>query len=324
MDGSHLADLLVTKNYEVFGTVRNSSAAKMLNIKHLLNNSKIHLVKGDLTNRQSLLRCLKAAEPDEVYNLAGQSSVGISWDTPEETSEVTGVGTLRLLEAIREYGKKIRFCQASSSEIFGNTTNFYPWDKMPKKEKSDESTPFDPRSPYGVSKLFAHCLTKNYRQNFGMFNCSAILFNHEGPRRSSIFVTRKISETVAKIALGLAKSISLGDLNARRDWGYAPEYVEAMWLMLQQNKPDDYVIATGISHNIRDFLNCAFKYIGIADWRNYIVVDERYIRLAEPDVLCGDASKAKRLLGWEPKMKFEKMVEEMVQNDLDRLAHVSR
>ena len=325
MDGSHLADLLLEKGYEVFGVIRKSSRNHTANIQHLRKHSRLHLIPGDLTSRVSLLTALKKAEPDEIYNLAGQSSVGISWSSPMETSDVTGMGVLRLLQAIRDYGKEVRFCQASSSEIFGNTTNFYPWDKVVRKEKSNERTPFDPRSPYGVAKLFAHCLTKNYRKNYGLFSCSAILFNHEGPRRAPIFVTRKISEAVAKIYLGLTDHIALGDLSARRDWGYAPEYVEAMWRMLQQEKPTDFVIATGVSHSIHNFLECAFNSIGITHWRKYIHKDKRYMRLAEPDVLCGDASKAKRLLGWAPKIKFADIAQKMVHNDLNLLrarAHV--
>jgi GDPmannose 4,6-dehydratase len=323
MDGSHLSDLLIEKGYDVYGIVRHRTPRALDNISHLLDHPRFHFVQADLRDCASLLACLRKVDPHEIYNLAGQSSVGISWDIPEQTADVTGVGALRLLEAIRTYGKNIRFLQASSSEIFGNTTNFYPWDKIVRREKSNERTPFDPRSPYGVAKLFAHCVTKNYRKNYGMFNCSAILFNHEGPRRSLQFVTRKITYTVAQIALGQTTHIALGDLNARRDWGYAPEYVDAMWRMLQQPKADDFVIATGVSHSIRDLLSCAFDYVNIPNWKKYIVKDKRYTRLAEPDVLCGDAGKAKRVLKWAPQLSFKELVERMVEHDLRSLRQSS-
>ena len=255
------------------------------------------------------MRALKHSDPDEVYNLAAQSFVGESWNTPEQTSDVTGLGALRMLEAIREYGKKIKFYQASSSEMFGRMV----------ENPAKETTPFYPRSPYGVSKLYAHWITKNYRESYGMFNCSGILFNHESERRGLEFVTRKITDGVAKIHLGLSSHITLGNLDAKRDWGYAPDYVEAMWLMLQQNEPDDYVVASGSTHSIKEFLNLAFKQIGIDDWKSYIKQDPRFMRPAEVDVLLGDSSKAYKSLKWKPKTSFEDLVKIMVNKDIERI-----
>ena len=305
MDGSHLADLLLTKGYKVYGMERRSSAPNRTNTKHL--EDKITFLNGDLTDQNSLLRCLKECSPDEVYNLAAQSFVGESWNTPEQTSEVTGLGVLRMLEAIREYNPKIKFYQASSSEMFGRMV----------ENPANEFTPFYPRSPYGVAKLYGHWITKNYRESYNMFACSGILFNHESERRGIEFVTRKISDGVAKIKLGLADHISLGNLDAKRDWGYAPDYVEAMWMMLQQDEPDDYVIATGKDHTIREFLDVAFNHVGISDWTKYVKQDERFMRPAEVAVLCGDSSKARDILGWKPKTSFEQMVVNMVDNDLE-------
>jgi GDPmannose 4,6-dehydratase len=307
MDGSHLADFLLEKNYKIYGMERRSSSKQRINTKHL--EEKIIFVDGDLTDQNSLFRILKETNPDEVYNLAAQSFVGQSWQTPEHTSEVTGLGVLRILEAIREYNPKIKFYQASSSEMFGRMV----------ENPAKETTPFYPRSPYGVSKLYGHWITKNYRESYNMFACSGILFNHESERRGIEFVTRKISDGVAKIHLGLADHISLGNLDTKRDWGYAPDYVEAMWLMLQQDKADDYVIATGETKSIREFLDEAFKYIGISDWSSYIKQDPKFIRPAEVDVLRGDYSKAKQELGWEPKTHFENLVKIMVQNDINLL-----
>lgn len=308
MDGSHLADFLLEKGYTVYGLERRSSGENRINVKHL--EGKIHFVKGDLTDQNSLLRALKESKPDEVYNLAAQSFVGESWNTPEQTSNVTGLGVLRMLEAIREYGhEKIKFYQASSSEMFGRMV----------ENPAKETTPFYPRSPYGVSKLYGHWITKNYRESYNMFACSGILFNHESERRGYEFVTRKISDGVAKIYLGLADHISLGNLDAKRDWGYAPDYVEAMWLMLQQDKADDYVIATGETRSIREFLDKAFSYVGITDWSSYIKQDPRFMRPAEVDVLRGDYNKAKKELGWEPKTSFNDMVKKMVDNDINKL-----
>jgi len=309
MDGSHLADLLLSKGYNVFGMERRSSSKNRTNTKHL--EGKITFLQGDLTDQNSLFRCLKESNPTEIYNLAAQSFVGESWNTPEHTSEVTGLGVLRILEAIREFNPKIKFYQASSSEMFGRMV----------ENPSTENTPFYPRSPYGVSKLYGHWITKNYRESYDMFACSGILFNHESEKRGHEFVTRKISDGVAKIKLGLTDHITLGNLDAERDWGYAPDYVEAMWLMLQQDTPDDYVIATGNKHSIRDFLNAAFKCIGIDEWGPYIKQDPRFMRPAEVDVLRGDYNKAKTQLGWEPKTTFAQLVEKMVLNDIKLLSN---
>jgi len=309
MDGSHLADFLLEKGYTVYGLERRSSGENRVNIAHI--EDKIKFIKGDLTDQNSLLRALKECNPDEVYNLAAQSFVGESWNTPEHTSEVTGLGVLRMLEAIREYGHEhIKFYQASSSEMFGRMV----------ENPSKETTPFYPRSPYGVAKLYGHWITKNYRESYDMFACSGILFNHESERRGFEFVTRKITNGIAKIHLGLTDHISLGNLDAKRDWGYAPDYVEAMWLMLQQDTPDDYVIATGDTWSIKDFLDEAFLAIGISDWEPYVKIDSKFIRPAEVDILRGDCAKAKRNLGWTPKTSFKKMVHLMVQNDIKLLS----
>jgi GDPmannose 4,6-dehydratase len=307
MDGSHLADFLLTKGYTVYGMERRSSSKQRTNTAHL--EDKITFVDGDLTDQNSLLRLLKETNPDEVYNLAAQSFVGQSWQTPEHTSEVTGLGVLRILEAIREYNPKIKFYQASSSEMFGRMV----------ENPASESTPFYPRSPYGVAKLYGHWITKNYRESYDMFACSGILFNHESERRGIEFVTRKISDGVARIHLGLADHITLGNLDAKRDWGYAPDYVEAMWLMLQQDTPDDYVIATNETRSIREFLDEAFKVIGISNWEPYIKQDPKFMRPAEVDVLKGDYTKASTNLGWNPKTSFSELVEIMVLNDINKL-----
>lgn len=307
MDGSHLCDLLLEKGYEVWGVERPASVVNRVNTKHL--EGKINFINGDMTDQNSLVRCLKESDPDEVYNLAAQSFVGESWNTPEYTSDVTGLGVLRILEAIREYKKPIRFYQASSSEMFGRMA----------ENPSRESTPFYPRSPYGVAKLYGHWITKNYRESYGIYACSGILFNHESERRGINFVTRKISDGVAKIHLGLADHITLGNLEAKRDWGYAPDYVEAMWLMLQQENPDDYVIATGETYSIRDFLTLAFSQIGIDNWDKYVKQDPRFMRPAEVDVLRGDSTRAREELGWERKVTFENLVERMVQHDINLL-----
>lgn len=307
MDGSHLADLLLKKEYIVYGVERRSSVKNRTNTSHL--EGKIEFINGDLTDQNSLMRCLKQSSPDEVYNLAAQSFVGESWNTPEQTSDVTGLGALRMLEAIREFNPTIKFYQASSSEMFGRMV----------ENPAKETTPFYPRSPYGVSKLYAHWITKNYRESYGMFNCSGILFNHESERRGLEFVTRKITDGVARISLGMSDYITLGNLDAKRDWGYAPDYVEAMWLMLQKETPDDYVIATGETHSIRDFLSAAFGEIGIKEWKKYVRQDERYMRPAEVDVLKGDPKKALEKLGWKPKTSFLELVKIMVKEDIRRL-----
>ncbi len=309
MDGSHLADFLLDKGYVVYGMERRKSNKISANISHL--EGKINIINGDLTDQNSLLRCLEESDPDEVYNLAAQSFVGESWNTPEQTSDVTGLGVLRILEAIRVFdkSKKIKFYQASSSEMFGRMI----------ENPANENTPFYPRSPYGVSKLYGHWITKNYRESYGMFACSGILFNHESERRGIEFVTRKITNGVAKIHLNKADEIRLGNLDAKRDWGYAPDYVEAMWLMLQQSEPDDFVISTGYTHSIRKFLSTAFECVGIKNWEQYVVVDPKFYRPAEVDVLRGDSSKALKKLVWAPKTSFEDMVSRMVYNDIKLL-----
>lgn len=308
MDGSHLADLLLTKGYDVFGMERRKSNEDRVNTLHLTD--KITFLKGDLTDQNSLVRCIKESQPHEVYNLASQSFVADSWVTPESMGDITGMGVLRMLEAIREYGNKdVKFYQASSSEMFGKMV----------ENPANESTPFYPRSPYGVAKLYGHWITKNYRESYNMFNCSGILFNHESERRGIQFVTRKITNGVAKIHLGLSDNISLGNLKALRDWGYSPDYVEGMWLMLQQDEPDDYVLSTGITRSIEDFLNEAFNIIGIRDWSKYIIVDEKFMRPAEVDVLKGNSKKAEEKLGWKPKTSFSDMVRKMVENDINIL-----
>ena len=309
MDGSHLADFLLEKGYEVFGMERRTSSPNRRNSKHL--EGKITFVTGDLTDQNSLRRCLVKSNPHEVYNLAAQSFVGESWNTPEQTGDVTALGALRILEAIREYDlvKRIRFYQASTSELYGRMV----------ENPAKETTPFYPRSPYGVAKLYGHWITKNYRESYDMFNVSGILFNHESERRGIEFVTRKITDGVAKIHLGLSDYITLGNLDAKRDWGYSPDYVQSMWMMLQQSEPDDYVIATGKEHTIREFLDAAFTAVNITDWEKYVLQDERYMRPAEVAVLWGDSTKAKETLGWTPTTSFEEMVRRMVKNDIKLL-----
>jgi len=306
MDGSHLADFLLEKGYKVFGMERHSSVKNRTNTKHLENNENFEFITGDLTDSTSLLSALSISKPDEVYNLGSQSFVGESWNTPEQTSNVTGLGSLRVLDAIRTLNMDTRFYQASTSELFGRMI----------ENPATERTPFYPRSPYGVSKLYAHWITKNYRESYDMFNACGILFNHESERRGKQFVTRKISDGVARIHHGLQDFITLGNLDAKRDWGYAPDYVESMWLMLQQDKPDDFVIATGKTHTIRDFLDSAFDVIGIRDWEKYVKQDPRFMRPAEVDVLRGDASKAKYELGWTPKTDLQGLVKNMVESDI--------
>tara|TARA_Y100000310_G_scaffold16778_1_gene16708 strand:- start:125 stop:1096 length:972 start_codon:yes stop_codon:yes gene_type:complete len=303
MDGSHLADFLFEKGYKVFGMERRSSSKNRVNTSHL--EEKITFINGDLSDQNSLLRCIKESDPDEIYNLGSQSFVGESWNTPEQTSDVSGLGVLRVLEAIREYGKLIKFYQASTSEMFGKMEKF-----------ANEDTKFHPRSPYGVAKLYGHWITVNYRESYDMFNCSGILFNHESERRGIEFVTRKITDGVARIQLGLQDKITLGNLDAKRDWGYAPDYVEAMWLMMQQDKPEDYVIATGEVHSISEFLDNAFQCIGISNWSKYIKQDERFMRPADVYYLAGDSSRAREKLGWKRKTSFEKMISKMVTNDI--------
>ena len=307
MDGSHLADLLLEKGYEVYGMERRTSSPNRTNTSHL--EGKITFVNGDLTDQNSLLRCLKESDPQEIYNLGAMSFVGESWNTPEQTGDVNGLGVLRMLEAIREDGEDRKFYQASTSEMFGRMV----------ENPANENTPFYPRSPYGVSKLYGHWITKNYRESYDMFACSGILFNHESERRGIEFVTRKITDGVAKIHLGLQDKIVLGNLEAKRDWGYSPDYCEAMWLMLQQDNPDDYVIATNETHSIREFLDNAFEHIGITDWEKYVGQDPRFMRPAEVDVLRGDSTKAQTELGRKPKTSFQQLVYKMVGNDIEKL-----
>tara|TARA_Y100000034_G_scaffold99307_1_gene121908 strand:+ start:748 stop:1722 length:975 start_codon:yes stop_codon:yes gene_type:complete len=303
-DGSYLADFLLDKGYTIYGMERRCSTKIRLNTKHL--EGKIRFINGDLADQNSLFRCIKECGPDEIYNLGAMSFVGESWNTPETTGNIDALGVLRMLEVIREYGKNIKFYQASTSEMFGKVT------ENPQRE----TTRFYPRSPYGVSKLYGHWITKNYRESYGIFACSGILFNHESERRGIEFVTRKITDGVAKIHLGIDNKITLGNLDAERDWGYAPDYVKAMWMMLQQDEADDYVISTGKKHSIRDFLDAAFLCIGIKEWDQYVVQDQKFFRPAEVDFLIGDYSKAKSKFGWEPETSFDEMVKKMVDNDI--------
>ncbi|MCS7283177.1 MAG: GDP-mannose 4,6-dehydratase [Anaerolineae bacterium] len=305
-DGSYLAEFLLEKGYEVIGMVRRTSTVNFTRIQHI--QDKITLVSGDLLDQGSLISILREYEPDEVYNLAAQSFVPTSWEQPVFTGEVTALGVTRMLEAIRTVNPRIRFYQASSSEMFGKVR------EVPQNEK----TPFYPRSPYGVAKVYGHWITVNYRESFGIYAVSGILFNHESPRRGLEFVTRKVSYGVAKIKLGLAKELRLGNLEARRDWGFAGDYVRAMWLMLQQPEPDDYVVGTGETHSVRELCEIAFSYVGL-DWRDYVVQDPRYMRPAEVDLLVADPSKARRVLGWEPTVTFEELVKMMVDADLKLL-----
>ena len=309
MDGSHLADLLLHKGYTVYGLARRSSRESTSNIAHLEGHPDFHILAGDLTDQNSLIRALKLSRADEVYNLAAQSFVGESWNTPEYTGNVTGLGVLRMLEAVREYGVPVRFYQASSSEMFGQMV----------RNPCDEDTPFYPRSPYGVAKLYGHWITKNYRESYGIHTVSGILFNHESERRGIEFVTRKITRAVAMIHAGKADHVALGNLDARRDWGYAPDYVEAMWLMLQSDEPRDYVVATGETRSVRDFLGAAFSMIGVKDWEPFVRIDPRFFRPAEVDVLRGDASRIRSDLGWEPGTKFEEWVRRMVRHDIEEV-----
>ncbi len=306
-DASYLAEFLLAKGYKVFGTTRRSSTVNNERIKHI--QDKITILQGDLLDQGSLSAALLESEPDEVYNLAAQSFVQTSWNQPVLTGEFTALGVTRLLEAIRTVNPKIKFYQASSSEMFGKVT------ETPQKE----TTRFHPRSPYGVAKVYGHYITMNYRESFGIFACSGILFNHESPRRGLEFVTRKISHAVARISLGKQKTLELGALEPKRDWGFAGDYVEAMWLMLQQEKADDYVIATGENHSVREFLDLAFNAVGINDWSQYVLSNKTlHMRPAEVDYLIGNASKARKILGWKPRTTFKELVEIMVKADLSQ------
>ncbi len=303
-DGSYLAEFLLEKGYEVFGLTRRTSTVNNERIKHI--QEKITLVQGDLIDQNSLATALMEVEPEEVYNLAAQSFVPTSWNQPVLTGEVTALGVVRMLEAIKMVNPKIRFYQASSSEMFGKVV------ETPQTEK----TRFYPRSPYGVAKVYGHYITVNYRESYNIFACSGILFNHESPRRGLEFVTRKITHQVARIALGLEKKIFLGNLDSKRDWGFAGDYVEAMWLMLQQKEADDYVISTGENHSVKEFVELAFKYAGIQDWEKYVEIENKFLRPAEVDFLIGDASRARDKLGWKPKVSFEGLVKMMVEEDI--------
>ena len=302
-DGSYLADFLLERGYEVFGMVRRTSTINFDRIRHL--QDRIKIVRGDLLDEVSLISILRENDPDEIYNLAAQSFVPTSFEQPVLTGEFTGLGVTRVLDAIRIVNHAVRFYQASSSEMFGKV----------RETPQRESTPFYPRSPYGAAKVYAHWMTVNYRESYGLFACSGILFNHESPRRGIEFVTHKITRAAARIKLGLADELRLGNLDAQRDWGYAPDYVRAMWLMLQQDNPDDYVVATGETHTVRQFCQEAFGHLGL-DWEKYVVVDPKLYRPAEVDLLVGDYGKAKRVLGWEPAVNFKELVRIMVDADM--------
>jgi GDPmannose 4,6-dehydratase len=310
-DGSYLAELLLQKGYEVHGIIRRASTFNTARIDHLyadphVNGVSFFLHYGDLSDSTNLIRLLYRLQPDEIYHLAAQSHVRVSFDIPEYTGDITALGTVRILEALRETGIKAKFYQASSSEMFG----------MVRETPQKETTPFYPRSPYGCSKVYAYWITVNYRESYDMFACNGILFNHESPRRGETFVTRKITRGVARIKAGLESSLYLGNLDAKRDWGYAKEYVEAMWRMLQQERPEDFVIATGETHTVREFLEEAFAHAGL-DWKPYVKIDDRYFRPAEVDLLIGDASKAHAKLGWKPKTTFKELVHLMVDADME-------
>ena len=305
-DGSYLAEFLLNKGYDVYGMVRRTSTVRYERIQHIQN--QLQLVQGDMGDLSSLITAISAVEPDEVYNLAAQSFVPTSWNQPVFTGDITGLGVTRMLEALRTVNPAIRFYQASSSEMFGKVR------EVPQKE----TTPFYPRSPYGVAKVYGHWITVNYRESYDLYTCSGILFNHESPRRGLEFVTRKVTYHAAKIKLELGNEIRIGNLDSKRDWGFAGDYVRAMWLMLQQDEPDDYVIATGATHSVERLLEVAFAHVGL-NWRDYAVQDQRFMRPAEVDLLVGDPSKAKRALGWRPQVSFEELIGMMVEADLKKL-----
>ncbi len=325
-DGSYLAEFLLEKNYEVHAIYRRTSFFTTQRIEHLLNDPNFHTYYGDLVDSSNLHRLIQKIQPDEIYNLGAQSHVGISFEIPEYTSDVNAIGTLRILDAIRDTKIKSKFYQASTSEIFGG---------LPETSPQNEMTPFYPKSPYGAAKLYAYWITVNYRESFNIFATNGILFNHESPRRGHNFVTKKITKAAAAISKGLQKNLKLGNLDAKRDWGHAKDYVEAMWLMLQQDTPDDYVIATGMTFTVRQFVERAFDYVGIdLLWQGYglnekgidrktgniiIEIDEKYFRPSEVELLCGDASKARDLLGWEPKIDLDQLIKEMINFDLSEL-----
>ncbi|MGX4583403.1 GDP-mannose 4,6-dehydratase [Paenibacillus chitinolyticus] len=305
-DGSYLAELLLSKGYKVYGLKRRTSVPIMENIQQIKN--EIEFIDGDLQDLSSLIRAVQVAAPDEVYNLAAQSFVATSWEQPVLTAQATAVGVTNMLEAVRIVKPDARFYQASSSEMFGKVV------ETPQKE----TTPFYPRSPYGVAKVYGHWITINYRESFDMFACSGILFNHESPRRGVEFVTRKVTDAAARIKLGLQNELRMGNLDAKRDWGFAGDYVKAMWLMLQQDKPDDYVISTGETHTVEELVEIAFNHVGL-NWRDYVVIDPKFVRPAEVDLLLGDCTKAKEQLGWELEVGFEQLVKMMVDSDMEKI-----
>ena len=309
-DGSYLAEFLLGKGYGVYGMVRRASFQRFDRIQHILD--RVEIIEGDLTDQSSLDDAIKTIAPDEVYNLASQSFVPTSWNQPVLTADVTGTGVTRMLEAIRKHKPDSKFYQASTSEMFGKV----------RETPQSEMTPFYPRSPYGVAKIYAHWITINYRESYDIFACSGICFNHESPRRGLEFISRKVTDGVARIKLGLADTLKLGNLEARRDWGFAKDFVEAMWLMLQQDQPEDYVIATGVSHSVQDLVETAFSYVGLP-MEPHVVVDPKLFRPAEVDILVGDASKAKAKLGWTPTCSFQEMIHMMVEADLKRLASLA-
>jgi GDPmannose 4,6-dehydratase len=308
-DGSYLAEFLLGKGYGVYGMVRRASFQRFDRIEHILD--RVEIIEGDLTDQSSLDDAIRTIAPDEVYNLASQSFVPTSWNQPVLTADVTGTGVTRMLEAIRKHKPDSKFYQASTSEMFGKV----------RETPQSERTPFYPRSPYGVAKVYAHWITINYRESYNIFACSGICFNHESPRRGLEFISRKVTDGVARIKLGLADHLKLGNLEARRDWGFAKDFVEAMWLMLQQDQPEDYVIATGVSHSVRDLVDTAFDYVELP-MEPHVVVDPKFFRPAEVDILVGDASKAKANLGWTPTSSFKEMIHMMVETDLKRLTRL--
>ena len=311
-DGSYLAEFLLSKNYKVFGITRRTSTPNYERIKHI--EDKIELIPADLLDQQSLTSAIDYSQPDEIYNLAAQSFVATSWSQPVLTGEFTALGVTRMLEAMRQIKPDAKFYQASSSEMFGKV----------KQTPQNENTPFHPRSPYGVAKVYGHWITINYRESYDLFTISGILFNHESPRRGLEFVTRKISHSVARIYLKQSNYIELGNLDAKRDWGFAGDYVEAMWLMLQQKNPDDYVIATGENHSVAEFVEEAFKVVNISNWKKYVRISKELFRPAEVDFLIGDATKARKVLNWQPKVKFPQLVKMMVEADIDLLSKNSK
>ncbi len=302
-DGSYLAEFLLEKGYEVFGMYRRASTETFERINHI--KSKITLISADLTDLSSIINTIKDVQPDEIYHLGAQSFVPASWSQPLLTAEITALGTTRMLEAIKIVNPKIKFYQAGSSEMYGKV----------QETPQTETTPFYPRSPYGVSKVYAHWITKNYRESFDLFAANGILFNHESPRRGQQFVTKKVTESVAKIKLGLQKDLFLGNLDAKRDWGFAGDYAEAMWLILQHDEPDDFVISTGEMHSVKELCQAAFEHVGL-NWEDHVKIDKKFLRPAEVDLLVGDSTKAKNVLKWEPKVKFKELVQKMVDEDL--------